>query len=300
MLSSFEAITPLFLLIVVGIVLIKTKIGNLNWSNTFNKYALNLGFPALIFHALASTRAPLGEYSTLIVVNSGYILLCFTVATLAFRKLENKSSFVIGIIFHNIAFLGIPIIDRLIGVEAKNEAIIIAATYLFWVFTLGIIFLEKENAKETSILALLKSLAKNPLLLAVLSGVIFNIFQIHLPTIIKAPISLIAQSVTPVILISIGIFFGSLSISKKDIYQPFLFTVITLIICPLGLFATSDFININMKSSIIEAAMPMALTPFTLAEAYPSLNKRFIATAILLSTALSYITIPLWKHLIYL
>ena len=57
-------------------------------------------------------------------------------------------------------------------------------------------------------------------------------------------------------------------------------------------FAPSEF-----SASIIEAAMPLAITPFALADIY-KLNKGFIARSIVLSTILAIITIPFWTSIL--
>jgi predicted permease len=99
----------------------------------------------------------------------------------------------------------------------------------------------------------------------------------------------------------IGLFIGSSKIGKlKEWYTVITFTVVTLFILPglfylgLKIFATdlSKYIP-----SMIEIAMPLAITPFALSDKF-GLDKKFIARAIVLSTILSIITIPIWASMI--
>jgi hypothetical protein len=49
--------------------------------------------------------------------------------------------------------------------------------------------------------------------------------------------------------------------------------------------------------SLIESAMPLAITPFALADTY-ELDKEFIARSIVLSTIVAVLTLPFWISLV--
>tara|TARA_B100000809_G_scaffold214690_1_gene219602 strand:- start:117 stop:737 length:621 start_codon:yes stop_codon:yes gene_type:complete len=198
------------------------------------------------------------------------------------------------LIFNNIAFLGIPILQRLYGTQTTEETGIIASIYLFWVFTLGVIYLELSHDKKINMANLLKSLLKNPLLLAIIFSVLFQILNIKLPLVISDSIDLLAQSVTPIVLLSIGIFTGTISFAKSTQLQPVLyFTILTLVLSPTILYLVSLNTSINLELSIMEAAMPVAVAPFAMADSF-NLNKEFIAQLIVFSTLCSAISLSLW------
>ena len=104
-------------------------------------------------------------------------------------------------------------------------------------------------------------------------------------------------SVTPIVLIVIGIFIGNSKIGKLLEWIPiFIFSLLTLIILPAGFYYGVKLFGYSpsvFSSSIIEAAMPLAITPFALADRY-NLDKKFIARSIALSTTLSVISLPFW------
>lgn len=114
-------------------------------------------------------------------------------------------------------------------------------------------------------------------------------------------LDLVAASVTPTVLVVMGLFIGRSGIgSWKDWWPALLFSLVTLLLLPVLFYGAVQFCRIPpfwFSSSIIMAAMPLAITPFALAERY-QLDRNFIARSIVLSTILSVITLPFWIDLL--
>jgi len=297
MLDTLLSISPLFILIALGRLLYHYKVCDINWVQVFNAFTLKIGFPALIFTAIYQSKKEISDYSSISIYNSAFIILIFCLGLIFFRKMKDKRTFMICLIFNNIAFLGIPIIQRIYGNDSVGETGIIASIYLFWVFTLGIIYLEISRKYKVNLFDLIKNLSTNPLLLAIILGFFFQTTHLQLPKVINESIELIAQSVTPIVLLSIGIFIGTITFDKKSELIPvFAFSVLTLAITPAILFFASKFSMTNLQFSIMEAAMPVAVAPFAMADSF-GLNKKLIAQLILISTVISAFSLSIW-HLI--
>lgn len=201
--------------------------------------------------------------------------------------------------FGNVAYLGIPVITEVSGEQALSTASLIVAVHLFWIFTAGIACLEYslEKEKKYVIPTVFKNLIKNPLLIAVLLGLLVRALHIQIPEIIIKSLDMMTASVTPIVLMVIGLFIGSSHIGKISEWIPvFLFSLVILLLLPTGFYFGTVFLGYTPSQfsySITQAAMPLAITPFALAEKY-TLNKKFIARSIVLSTILSAITLPFW------
>ena len=98
-------------------------------------------------------------------------------------------------------------------------------------------------------------------------------------------------------LIVIGLFIGRAKIGKLTEWLPvLLFSILTLAILPAVFYYGAKFFGFipsQFSNSIIQAAMPLAITPFALADKY-NLNKDFIARSIVLSTILAVVSLPFW------
>jgi predicted permease len=297
MLETLLSIAPLFLLIILGHFLYRYQVANINWVNIFNTFTLKIGFPALIFSTIYNSKQNINNYQDVISVNSMFLLSLFLIGLFLLKNKQNRRTYIICLIFNNIAFLGIPILKRIYGNYSTDETSIIASTHLFLVFTLGVSYLEISREEKYNILKTIKLLYKNPLLQAIIVALLFQVTTIELPTVIEETINLIAQSVTPVVLLSIGIFTGASAISKtSNILPPIYFSILTLVITPLYFLGVAQFTSTDLKLSIMEAAMPVALAPFAMADSF-GLNKQLISTIIVISTILAPFTLTIW-HII--
>ena len=202
-------------------------------------------------------------------------------------------------VFGNVAYLGIPTLVQISGESILPTASLIVAIYLFWMFSVGISFLDfTQNQNKKDVLKnIFVSLVKNPLIISIVLGIVVAKSGITLPIIIMKSLDMVTASVTPTVLIVIGLFLGKSKIGQpKDWIPVFLFSIITLMVLPAIFYfgvKIFGFSPNHFSSSIIQAAMPLAITPFALADKF-DLRKGFIARSIVLSTILSVISLPFW------
>jgi len=303
MFKVLSIISPLFIIIFASAILQRVKNISKNWIVVLNDYALKIGLPALVFSSLSTTSFSLSANAGLIVANSAFLIGSFILAILAGKlfKLTKQASRTLFMClgFGNIAYLGIPILVEVSGTNVLPSTSLIVALYLFWKFTIGLGYLEYEQmtAKKSVITKVAKHLIKNPILIAVVLGILFGSFQIPIPSVVGRAIEMVVASVTPTVLVVVGLFIGKSSIGRLSEWVPVLiFSLFVLFALP-GLFYFSiklaGFTTQAFSTTLIEATMPLAITPFALADRY-SLNKTFIARSIVLSTIISVISVPFW------
>ncbi|MCK5731003.1 MAG: AEC family transporter [Draconibacterium sp.] len=300
-LIAAKTVLPLFLVIIAGIIFSRTKVSNVNWVEILNKYALYIGFPALVVASLMHLEIGEQSYSKLILYNSGYILLCTLLAfpiakVFKFSSKMLRSLFLI-LPFGNIAYLGMPILQNAFGDEILPVAAIIASIYVFWLLTLAIIMIEIFGEDKLQPKKLLLSLAQNPLLISVFVGLAIVIFKIKMPTVAEQTIQLFADSVTAVVLFSLGIFLGMQKIGNlKEWYRIFAFVGFTMLVLPFAFYEVLSLLNLEsqlLKATVIDTAMPLGLTPYALSIQY-KLESTLVARIVVLGTLLSMIIVPLW------
>jgi len=303
--SSFylaaKSILPLFLVILTGIGMVRVKAVHAGWVDVLNKYALWVGLPSLIFAALARLDFRFSEYNSLILWNSGYLIFCvlltFPVSALLKTSQKTKRTLFLLLGFGNISYLGIPLISSALGTEALGSAILLSAVYPFWMFTLAIVLIELTGHEQVHFLLILKKLATNPLLVSVVLGILASFFKIPLQSTVMKTLDLFGQSVTAVVLFSLGIFLGSQQIGSRKEWWPVLgLTVMIMIILP-GIFyfaaKGSGMTNLQFRTSVLDAAMPMGLTAYAMTEQY-QLNALLTGRLVILSTLFAVIILPVW------
>ncbi len=296
-----KTVLPLFLVIFTGIIFSRTKVYSPVWVEVLNKYALFIGFPALVVASLMHLEIGGQPYAKLLVLNSGYILFCFVLVfplAKAFRltAVMRRSLFLI-LPFGNIAYLGIPVLQNTFGDGILPVAAIISAIYIFWMLTVGIVLIEIFGEKSLAPKKLLLNLIRNPLLLSVLVGVLIVLFEIKLPLVAGQTIQLFANSVTAVVLFSLGLFLGSQKLGNiKEWYSVIALVSFSMLLLPFMLFQALKLFNLDtemLKASVIDAAMPLGLTPYALSIQY-KLNSVLFARIVVLGTLLSVFIVPLW------
>lgn len=300
-LIALKTVSPLFLIIGFGTLFSRSKICNPQWIEILNKYALYIGFPALVIASLMSLEPGDQSFLKLILYTSGYTVFCmmlaFPVARIfRFSRKMLRTLFLI-LPFGNFAYLGIPVLQNALGDEILPTAAILSAVYLFWLLTLGIILIEALGDDNIHPKKLILSLLQNPLLMSVFVGLGIVYFNIKLPLFAEKTITLFSDSVTAVVLFALGIFLGSQKIGKpKEWYIVFTLVLITMLVLPFCYYIylhAIDFDKLLTKASILDAAMPLGLTPYVLASQY-KLETSLAARIVVLGTFLSIFIIPLW------
>lgn len=307
MLQTFLVIAPLFLIILGAAVVQKFAKVSGSWGRVLNSFALNVGLPALIFAALSRTDVLFRDELDVVLLNSIFLIGSFVVSYIiaqVFRlKKQARRTLFICFAFGNIAYLGIPTLVAISGEAVLSRVSLIVAVHLFWIFTIGIGYLAyTQGRKHHHVFRdVTKLLVTNPLLLSVVAGILVAVYSVPIPDMVMASVDMLAASVTPVVLVVIGLFIGNSSFGQAREWGPvLLFTILTLGLLPWLLYYGVTLFGYGPSTfapTIIEAAMPLAITPFALSDKY-HLNKSFIARAIVLSTVLSIVTIPFWVSMV--
>lgn len=298
---SLKTVLPLFLVIFTGVLFSRTKAASVSWIEILNKYALWIGFPALVLASLIQLDLHGQNYSRLIITNSGYIVVCMFLAyplakVFGLSNRVKRSLFLI-LSFGNVAYLGIPVLGNAYGEKIIPVAAVLAAVYVFWLLTLGIILIEINGENHLNIKHLLLRLIKNPLLISVFAGLIIVIFDISIPEIAGKTIQLFAGSVTAVVLFSLGIFLGLHNIGKpKEWLMAFVLAVTITLVLPLAFYLVlknSAMEPLQFKATILDSAMPLGLTPYALAVQY-ELEVPLVSKIVVVSTLMAIVVIPFW------
>ena len=294
-----QTLLPLILLVILGWVLKKT-IADDSWTTVLNKLAVYLLFPALIFSGMIKVKLETIDDFSFIYGN--FILLVAIIFTLYFGlkylglKKSMVNTYVISVFFGNVGYLGVPIVSSIVP-DGQGLVSMHVALYTLILFTFGIGVLEFSVHKKLSSKILVDAL-KNPLLLAVLIAIVLLATDTKLPFVVLKTIDLLAGGATPIILISLGLFLAR-ELPKVEYKHVVglvglkLFVVPMIFLLYFYLAGKSEVLAI----SVLEAGMPMAITPFILAELYP-MEREIIAIGIVVSCLLSVFTLPLLMVLV--
>ena len=205
MTALFQALWPLFALIVGGFVLRRKGFpGDAFWpaAERLNYFIL---FPALLASSLAS--APLNDPG--LARQALAVMLGLGVAwttLLAFKRLRGWSAARFGAIAQGVlrfnTYLGLAAVGSLFGQEGLTLAALMLALMVPTVNVLSVWSLTAERG--VSARSLLLPIIKNPLILACVGGALFNLTGIGLPGGTDRLLSLLAAASLPLGLLCVG------------------------------------------------------------------------------------------------
>ena len=297
---SINATLPIFLLIILGKVLKTTKIINDEFTKTADRYVFRIALPALLFSDL--TENNVGS-----AFDGKYVLFCFSVTIFSIAVLwgltekfmkneEQKGAFIQGSYRSSAAILGLAFINNMYDSVGMAPLMIIGCVPLYNIFAVIILTLKgdnggkKPNMKETFI-----NVMKNPILLSILIALPFALLNLHFPSFVNKAIGSVANTATPLALISIGASFEGKKALKK-MKPPLLASFIKLILLaslflPLAVFF--GYRNQELMALLVMLGSPTTVSSYIMAKNTGN-DGILTSSIIVLTTLLSSLTLTLW------
>ena len=281
----FEVIFPVFFVIGVGYYLGKK---NPKFDTNFiTTFAGNIGTPAMIFYTVTTTGISFSIFTQYFI----YALIMiggFAVIGLIFLFLLKKdlSMELPPLILPNTGNMGIPICLFAYGSQGLGVASAIASVIILFHFTLGIFLAKKKFSLDIVI--------KSPPVYAIIISVIFLYFQIETPLFLENTTFLLTYATIFLVLMSLGIALTRFKFSLKD---SIILSLCRVILGPLIAFIiiyNFDLSGFAAGVLLIQSAMPSAILNYLVGSMYsPKKVVDSIASIIVTSTLMSFITIPL-------
>jgi len=258
-----------------------------------NNLVFNFFLPVTIFYSMVEPqKSHLSEFTELAISGFVIIFLTYVLAVIVVRPLHLKESFkrtfLLGSSYGNHAFLGFPVAYAFLG----NNGVVLAIFYLIGgYFFLYIIGLYIMTGKMT-----LSSLFKNPLVIAMIAGMLCIILRLQLPPLLTYSLSLMNKATFPLAMVVVG---GGLSlkffVKSSNIIYTFIVSFIKLILSPLIAFALGLAFSLSsdqLAISILQSAMPAAVLVTVFSVKYEG-DDVFSNSIVSLTTLASIGTIPL-------
>ena len=286
-LKLFEVLFPVFFVVGIGYYLGKNnpKID----TTVITNFAANVGTPAMIIYALTSTGISFEMfkdyflYYLIAIVGFSLIGIIF----LFFLKTKDIIRELPPFIMPNTGNMGLPICLFAYGSQGLGVAASISALIILCHFTLGI-FLADRKFNINIIL-------KNPPFYSIIISIILLYNNIKLPVFIENTTFLLMYATIFLILMSLGIALTRLKV----------FSFTKALISSIGRVVLGPLIGILLifyfelkgfaaGALLIQCSMPSAVLTYLVGSIYsPKKIVDSIASMIVVSTLLSFITIPL-------
>ena len=281
----FEVIFPVFFVIGVGYYLGKK---NPKFDTNFiTNFAGNIGTPAMIFYTVTTTGITLGVFTHYfiyaLIMIGGFAIIGLILLFLLKKDLSMELP---PLILPNTGNMGVPICLFAYGVEGLGVASAIASVIILFHFTLGVFLAKKKFSFDVVI--------KSPPVYAIIISVMFLYFQIETPLFLENTTFLLTYATIFLVLMSLGIALTRLNFSLKDSIVLSLCRVILGPVIAFIIIYNFDLSGFAAGVLLIQSAMPSAILNYLVGSMYsPKKVVDSIASTIVISTVMSFITIPI-------
>ena len=221
-------------------------------------------------------------------------------ARIFFKGRENAPVFELLISVMNNIFIGLPIAEALYGATAVLYCALSSIPYNLLLYSYGVWRLRCGKALGFGAAFKIKDVFTVPLF-ATLAALLIFIFNIQLPYILRELISTTASATMPASMIVIGATLGGVKIADgfKARYV-YLISLMRLIVIPAAVWFVVGSLSTDamlVATCTIIAACPSAVVVSILA-LQNDYDAAFSSNAVLVTTALSMISLPVWVYIL--
>jgi len=304
MLAIVNIVLPVFALIFAGYALRRLNVMGAASSTELNRFVVYLALPALTIDIMVSNPlSTLWQPGFLLAFELAVALIFFGV--LAWRWLQTKKLAEAAVectaaSYANTGYIGLPLCALTFGADKLAPAIVGAILTVSLNFAFSIVLLEAGTQGGRSLAATLvnviRSLAKNPLILAPLFAVAVAASGWQLPYGVAQSIKLLGGAASPAALVAIGLFLAAKQ-EKTDVPVSVMLVLLKLVLQPLLAwwlaYRVFDMPELWAKSAVLLSALPTGTGPFMLAELYRR-GEAIASRTILWSTFGSVASLSVW------
>lgn len=305
MLTTLPIVLPLFALILLGYVCRKTRLMSQHASTELNRFVVYLALPAAMFDITANTTWT-EFYQPGFIATFGLSSALVFVVTLGMRlrrsHLADASIDGLNAAYSNSGYMGLPLCLLVFGKAALAPSLGAMILTVCMVFACAIVLIEvglQSEARPHEIgIKVLRSLAKNPLLVAPALGALFASTGGTLPVSVEAFLKLLGNAASPCALVALGLFLAQGTTSaSQDGWATTLLVTFKLILHPVVAWLLASYVfelsPLLTHIAVVFAALPTGTGPFMLAEYYRR-EAAVTSKTILISTMVSVLTLSLY------
>ncbi|MCX7560921.1 AEC family transporter [Sulfitobacter sp. F26204] len=301
-----DVILPVFLVIGFGYVAVWRGLFAVSGIDGLMKFAQNFAIPCLLFQAIANIDIAASFNPRLLISFYFGAATCFALGIIGARvffKRDWEDCVAIGFcaLFSNTVLLGLPISERAYGADGLTGVYAIIAFHSPFCYGLGITVMEVVRNRGQSPARLFgavsRAMFRNALVIAILAGFAVNLTGLPMPGVVDDALSLIVRAALPAALFALG---GVLTQYRPegDMKAITMVCILSLLVHPaltwgMAKAVSLDFDQELLRSAVLTSAMAPGFNAYIFANMYGR-ARRVAASAVLIATASSVITVWFW------
>ena len=297
---SANAVLPMFMLLAAGFLSQKAGVLTREDVPRFNKVAFRIFLPCLLFYNIYCSDLSAAVKPGLIIYAVCGVLLVFAAAYLSVQHLVRREDWkgVIaqGIFRSNFVIMGIPIAQALVGADQLGAVTVLIAVVVPLFNFLSVYVLERFRGGNVNVRKVLLEVAKNPLIISSLLGILCQLLGIRLPHLLEQTVSSLSVIASPLQLFLLGAFFRFDGLGRY--LKPLTaVTTVKLFVTPALLLGTAALLGIrggDFVGLIGIFASPTAVNSFTMVQQMDCGDAELAGDIVVMTSAVSILSFFLW------
>ena len=304
MIEIFLKTLPFFALIGLGWAAGRLRVFPPEATAWLTKFVFYFALSAMLFRFTATL--PIEDlfdpafFAAYLAASVAVWVLGFAVAKLRARPLPEAAIEAHTAMTGNTGFLGVPMLVVLLGPKAAGPVLMVLAADMIVFSTLITLIVTSARHGRVALAPLALGLAKNPMIVSMLAGLAWALVHLPMPRPLADFLTILGGAATPGALFAIGASLAGRSAERlgpalwlsaaKLVLHPLAVAIAAFLIFPVEPFAAGVM--------VAAAALPVAGNVYILAAHFGIAPQR-VSTAILISTAVSILSIPAviaWVH----
>ena len=215
MLAIVSITTPIFLLIAIGYAAVRWRVLPYEAIPGLGRFVLYFAMPGLILHTLSSMQfSEVLDFSFIIAYGLGSLLMLGLGLLISLKVFKNEPVLAalkaMGVSMSNTPYFGFPVLLQVVGGTAAQAFSMALLVETILIIPLCMALLEFATSRSTGIslgrvlIKLHKRMLSNPLLIAIVVGMLISALDITLPDPVNITLEMLGRSSATVALFVIG------------------------------------------------------------------------------------------------
>ncbi|MGC3965032.1 MAG: AEC family transporter [Rhodocyclaceae bacterium] len=301
LLHHISLAAPLFILVLIGYALVRWGRWPKSIADALTRFVFSLALPALLFSMMSDFSNLPPVDARLLIAFFGSCLIVFAVGRALARyalHLDGVSGsiFALGGVFSNNVLLGLPLARVTLGEDAVPSVALVLVFNSLILWTLVTVSVEWARHGSLSVHGFAKtafSVITNPIVAAIVSGTLYGLTGLPLPTIIAAPLTMIASAAAPMALLALGMGLATYPV-RQDWHLSVSICAIKLVLQPMVVWLLARALGlpkVETQVVVLLASIAVGANVYLMARQFKALEGP-IAASLVMSTALAAITTP--------
>jgi len=303
MTDSLTIIAPVFLIMILGYGLGKTRLFPEGSSAILIAFVWYVAIPALMFRSLAPKGLPAVSELWLIGAYYGALYIVYALSIFIARKALRLSAaeggiFALVTCFANGVFIGVPVIEGAYGDEGVRLLLILLSFHSLTLLPVTTVIIERafnETSNGSITRRIFNNIWHNPILIALLAGLAWSALSLPFPNWLDRVMELPGQAASPVGLFAAGLALSNVTVAG-NLKHAMVAVSLKLLLLPIAVYCATMFVfrlpDVWVGVATLMAALPSGTIGYSFACQY-DVGARRAATTVLVSTAISAVTLSI-------